>query len=362
MKTALQHRQITDKTIEIDGSYGEGGGQIVRTACALSALTGISCRISKIRGGRHKPGLQPQHCTAVNGLASLCNAETSPIKIGKNEISFSPGDFNQPLLSLDIGSAGAISLVLQALLLAALGSSQALSITIRGGTDVPKAPSCDYVKNIKLAFLKKMGYPVKLEILKRGYYPKGGGIVKLHIEPPPKNLLEPLLLPEATDAIGSHGLFNASASLAKKQIGDKLRRKVTKTLTDYLHVPAKIEVQYGEALSPGCGLVLWAETNETIIGASALGNANSSAEQVGEEATEKLFRTYHTRAAVDPWMGDQILPYMALSRDSSVISVPYITRHMKTNMWLVQQFLKVRFYCEQENQRMRIHCQPLPTP
>ncbi len=362
MKTALKKRRITDKTIKIDGSHGEGGGQVVRTACALSALTGSPCRVSKIRAGRHKPGLQAQHCAAIKGLSLLCNAETTPVKIGKKEISFSPGEYSRPSLELDIGSAGSISLVLQALLLASLGSSQALSFTLRGGTDVPKAPSCDYTKNIKLAFLKKMGYPVRLEILQRGYFPVGGGIVKVYIDPPPEDLLEPLDLPEATDATGSHGLAHASASLAKKHINDKLRHRTTKTLTDYLHVPAKIAVQYGETRSPGFGLVLWADTNETIIGASALGNEKTPPEQIAEEASQKLLRTYHTGAAVDPWMGDQILPYMALSSGPSVISVPYLTRHMQTNMWLIQQFLRVRFFCEKESQRTRILCRPTPHP
>jgi len=350
--------RAVDGRVELDGSYGEGGGQIVRTACALSALTGLSCRISHIRAGRNRPGLRPQHCTALKGLASLCDADTSPLKVGSAELTFTPGTLRMAQLDLDTGTAGSIGLVLQSLLLAGIGLPGTCHSILRGGTDVPNAPSCDYVKNVKLVLLAKMGYRVGLRVLRRGYYPKGGGIVQVEIDPPQDGLLEGPDLPIATETIGTHGVSHASSGLAQRRVAERQRRQATKALTDLLHIPAKIDVEYSPTRSTGSGLLVWTRTIDSVTGASSLGAPKKPAEQVAEEAVEMLLRTYHTHAAVDPWLGDQILPYMALSRGPSVISVPYLTRHMKTNMWVVQKFLNVRFYCEKQDQRIRIECHP----
>jgi len=343
--------------VELDGSHGEGGGQIVRTACALSALTGVSCRISNIRGGRKQPGLRPQHCAALSGLASLCGAETSPIQVGTTEVSFAPGALRAAALDLDTGTAGSIGLVLQSLLLAGMGLPGPWRALIRGGTDVPASPSCDYIQNVKAVILARMGYRVGLRILRRGYYPKGGGIVQVQLDPP-EGLLEGLDLPVATETTGSYGVSHASSGLSQRRVAERQRRQAVKGLTDLLHIPSKIAVEYGPTRSAGSGLVVWARTIDSVAGASSLGAPQKSAEQVADEAVEMLMRTYHTRASIDPWLGDQILPYMALSRGPTVISVPYLTRHMQTNMWVIQRFLNVRFGCEEQEQRIRIECRP----
>ena len=354
-----KHRlRIGEGRVEIDGSLGEGGGQIVRTSCALSALTGVSCRISNIRRGRQRPGLRAQHCTALKGLATLCDAKTSPLKVGATEITFTPGTLRDVEVDLDTGTAGSIGLVLQSLLLAGIGLPGPWSALLRGGTDVPTAPSCDFVKNVKLVLLERMGYRVGLRILRRGYFPKGGGFVRVQLDPPQAGLLETLHLPEATETIGAYGVSHASSGLCERKVAEKQRKQAVRGLTDFLHIPSRIGVEYGPSRSTGSGLVVWARTNDSVVGASALGTQKKPAEEVANEAVEMLLRTYHTRAAIDPWLGDQILPYMALSRGRSVISVPRLTPHMKTNMWVLQRFLNVRFFCEQEGQRIRIECHP----
>jgi RNA 3'-phosphate cyclase len=349
--------RILGGPLELDGSHGEGGGQIVRTACALSALTGVSCRISNIRAGRKQPGLRPQHCTALSGLASLCGAETSPIQVGTTEVFFAPGALRAASLDLDTGTAGSVGLVLQSLLLAGMGLPGPWRAVIRGGTDVPASPSCDYVHNVKAVILARMGYRVGLRILRRGYYPKGGGIVQVQLDPP-EGLLEGLDLPVATETTGSYGVSHASSGLSQRRVAERQRRQALRALTDLLHIPSKIAVEYGPTRSAGSGLVVWARTTDSVAGASSLGAPQKPAEQVADEAVEMLMRTYHTRASVDPWLGDQILPYMALSRGPTVISVPYLTRHMQTNMWVIQRFLNVRFGCEEQDQRIRIECRP----
>jgi RNA 3'-phosphate cyclase len=269
-----------------------------------------------------------------------------------------PGPLRLVELELDTGTAGSIGLVLQSLLLAGLGLPAPWKTVLRGGTDVPSAPSCDYVKEVKVVMLAKMGYRVALRILRRGYYPKGGGVVEVHIEPPETGLLEGLALPTATETLGAHGVSHASSELSQRRVAERQRQRAAKALTNLLHIPAKIDVQYGPTRSVGTGLLVLARTEDSVVGASSLGAPRKTAEQVADDAVEKLLRTYHTRAAVDPWLGDQILPYMALSRTSSVISVPFLTRHMQTNMWVIQKFLNVRFFCEEEDQRVRIECVP----
>jgi RNA 3'-phosphate cyclase len=214
------------------------------------------------------------------------------------------------------------------------------------------------VKNVKLVMLAKMGYRVDMRTLRRGYYPKGGGVVEIRLEPPEAGWLEELDLPMATDTLRARGISHASSELSQRRVAERQKNKATKALTNLLHIPAKIDVQYGPSRSAGSGLLVWAETDDSVVGGSSLGAPRKTAEQVADEGAERLLRTYHTRAAIDPWLGDQILPYMALSRGPSVISVPFLTRHMKTNMWVIQRFLNVRFLCEEEDQRVRIECVP----
>jgi RNA 3'-terminal phosphate cyclase (GTP) len=162
----------------------------------------------------------------------------------------------------------------------------------------------------------------------------------------------------ATDTTGSYGVSHASSGMSAEKVAEKQKKRATKGLTDFLHIPSRVRLEYGPTDSAGSGLLVWATTNDSVVGACTLGTAKQPPERVADQAVEMLLRTYHTRAAIDPWMGDQILPYMALSREPSVISVPYLTRHMHTNMWVIQRFLNVRFFCEEDDQRIRIECIP----
>jgi RNA 3'-phosphate cyclase len=288
----------------------------------------------------------------------MCGAKTSRVKVGATELTFTPGPLRPVELELDTGTAGSIGLVLQSLLLAGVGLSRPWKVLVRGGTDVPSAPTCDYIQKVKLVMLASMGYPTDLRILRRGYFPKGGGIVRVEVESPPGGLLDPLHLPVATETTGSHGISHASSGLSEGKVAERQKKHATKVLTDFLHIPSRIHLDYGRTDSTGSGLLVWVTTKDSVLGASSLGKSKQAPEQVADQAAEMLLRTYHTRAAVDPWLGDQILPYMALSRSPSVISVPYLTRHMQTNMWVIQNFLNVRFFCEQVEQHIRIECVP----
>lgn len=169
--------------ISIDGSYLEGGGQTLRTAVALSAITGKPCKIFNIRKGRKKPGLQAQHLKGIEAAAKLCNAELKNAKIGSDSIEFAPKKIKGGYFSIDIGTAGSISLVLQTLVLPAIHAEEEVILEITGGTDVPWSPDIEYFQEVFCRNIKKMGIEIESEILKYGFYPKGGGKVKVKIKP-----------------------------------------------------------------------------------------------------------------------------------------------------------------------------------
>ena len=160
--------------IEIDGSHGEGGGQIIRTSVALSAITGKSVKITNIRSGRPNPGLQAQHLEAVKAVARLCNGKTDA-KLGATSLVFEPSHIQGGHINIDIGTAGAISLVLQALALPAVHAENPVTLRISGGTHVRWSPSMDYMQNVFCYYMKKLGIDFDISISKYGFYPKGGG-------------------------------------------------------------------------------------------------------------------------------------------------------------------------------------------
>ncbi|MBI5665660.1 MAG: RNA 3'-phosphate cyclase, partial [Nitrospirae bacterium] len=172
-----------NKTIEIDGSFGEGGGQILRTALSLSCITGHPLRLFNIRKGRKKPGLMPQHITCVNAAAMISRAQVSGNEKGSTELTFIPGNVRAGHYVFDIGTAGSSSLVFQTLLLPLIFTGEESDITIKGGTHVPLSPTYDYISDVFLPMLKMTGIDVDASITRYGFYPKGGGEVSFRIHP-----------------------------------------------------------------------------------------------------------------------------------------------------------------------------------
>src|SRR3989338_7539350 len=173
--------------IQLDGRYGEGGGALVRTALALSTLTGKSFEVKDIRAGRPNPGLKAQHLTAINALKEITGAETNKIFLGSTGLSFIPGRVKRGIYNIDIGTAGSITLLLQALILPCLFAPGKVTLIVRGGTCGKWQASVDYLQNVLLPHLQKFAKRIELKILKRGYYPKGNGLVQLEISPKYKN-------------------------------------------------------------------------------------------------------------------------------------------------------------------------------
>lgn len=322
--------------IEIDGSFGEGGGQILRTALALSALAAKSFRIHNIRAGRSSPGLQPQHLASVSAVAELCKASVTGGQIGSTELEFFPGDIAPGRYKFDVGTAGSVSLVFQALLPALLKAGDDCEVEIFGGTNVSHAPQVEYFQHVLFPMLHSCGARIGIEIKKSGFYPKGGGHVFLSTEHSELSRLDFTRF-ELSSIEGVSLCANLPDSVARRQ-GNSA------TLELFKHnLQARIKPHVVPALSPGSGIVLWASSKNSsaIIGADALGERGMPAEEVGVDAARNLLAELNSGACVDRHAADQLLPFMALA--GGEIRTSTITQHAQTNMRVIEMFLDVKF-------------------
>src|SRR2546422_9347862 len=214
--------------IEVDGSFGEGGGQVLRTAVALAAVLSQEIHVFNIRAGRAEPGLRPQHMTGVKAAAQLCSGSLEELEVGSTEFVFKPGKLRAGTFKFDVGTAGSVTLVLQTLMPILAFAPGGVHLEITGGTDVKWSPPIDYVRLVMLPILKKVGYNGHLETVRRGHYPKGGGLVRFSLQGPSK--LQPLTNDKSGSISRIHGISHATslprhvaerqASSAKKRLED----------------------------------------------------------------------------------------------------------------------------------------------
>lgn len=324
------------RLIEIDGSYGEGGGAIVRNAIALSALTSKPIHIKNIRANRPKPGLMPQHFNAVNAVARLSGAECDKLNVGSSEISFKPKSIEGGKFEINIKTAGSITLVLQAFMIPAGFAGSPVEITIRGGTDVRWSPSVDYLQNVTLKILKSMGYRANMNIIRRGHYPRGGGIVKVKITP--VKALKPVKLIDLQfDKIkGISHAVNLPEHVAIRQA------ESAEKLLKANGIESEIEIEHSNnAIGSGSGITLWSD-GEIPVGGSYIGERGLRAEKVGQKAAEELIYHVSQGAALDKYMGDQIIPYIAIA-GSSEVKTAELTLHAITNIYVTEKILDTKF-------------------
>ncbi|MCE5214684.1 MAG: RNA 3'-terminal phosphate cyclase [Methanobacterium sp.] len=327
--------------IEIDGSYGEGGGALLRISAALSAITGRSIKVTNIRVRRPKPGLMPQHLTTLLSMAQLCQACHDGLRLGSTEIIFQPQEIVGGDYEVDIGTAGSVTLALQCLMIPAAFASTPVNLTLKGGTDVPWSPPVDYFIKVTLPILKSLGYESPAHLIQRGHYPRGGGVLKVEINP--INKIKPFKLIDLEfDKI--KGISHAVK--LPRHVAERQAKKAAETLHEN-DLIADIEIQNSNrALGAGSGIVLWTE-GKYRIGASALGKPGKRAELVGEEAAQELLYHLSRNAALDRYMGDQIIPYMALAGNSQVKTAE-LTQHTCTNIHVAEILTGKKFQVEGE--------------
>lgn len=320
-------------SIIIDGSKGEGGGQILRTALSLSSITNKPFTIKDIRAKRPKPGLQPQHVTCANALALITKAEIEGNKIGSKELFFKPNKITGGYYSFDIGTAGSITLLLQSLLPVLLFADRPSKIEIGGGTHVSHSPTVDYYEHVFLPIVRKFGVNAEILISSLGWYPKGQGKVSLFAKP---SKLSSLNITEKINLKSINGII--SQSNLQDEIMDREESIIRNTFPGIL-----ISKRNMTSASPGNAITLWAEYENTVLGCDVLGQKGVRAEKIASSCAAELEKLIHSKGCVDTWMGDQILIYMALAKGESKIKVNKITSHMISCMETISLFTGKEF-------------------
>lgn len=329
--------------IKIDGSYGEGGGQIVRASLSLAAMTGQAVEIENIRAGRSKPGLQPQHLTAVRAAAALCGARLEGDAVGSVRLTFLPQCPPRPdAYRFEIGTAGAATLVAQTVLLPLARTDTESHVTITGGTHVPHAPPAEYLEAVYLPALRRAGLSIQFECARPGYYPRGGG--EIHLDIAPSASLQPLDFAER-GRLQSLRAFVLTSNLPG-HVADRGAAAVEKYMRG---VGRRAVVERREQESPGTGaaVVLAAECEGGFAGFTALGERGKPMERVSEEACEGFMAWWKSGAACDTHLADQLVLPMALASGDSRWTTPTVTEHLRTVLWVAQRFLSIRVSLEE---------------
>jgi RNA 3'-terminal phosphate cyclase (ATP) len=328
--------------IEVDGSSGEGGGQILRTSLALAAALGQDVRIFNIRAGRSEPGIRAQHLTAAVAVGKVSNASIEGLKVGSEELVFRPGKMRGGQFAFDVGTAGSVTLVLQALM-PLLPFAPAVHLELKGGTDVKWSPPIDYLRMVTLPILSEIGPRFSLRTTRRGHYPKGGGAITFDSQP--SGSLTPIngsRIDPVDEILGVSHASNLPRHVAERQAESASQAILAAGL-----LPPKISIEVAEGLppmSPGSGIVLAARRGERrILGGDSLGDRGRPAERVGQEAGRILVEEVQSGALLDKHMGDMIVPYIALADGVSEVSVSQVTQHTLTNVRVAESIAGVRF-------------------
>ena len=329
-------------TLDIDGDYGEGGGQILRSSLSLSAILNRPIRINHIRAGRQTPGLAPQHLTSINAVAAITDAEVVGGTLGSQTVTFCPRQISGGEYTFDVAdvrpSAGALSLIFQAIALPLSYAKIPSTVTLRGGTHVPWSPTVHYLQEIFMPMAAKFGLQGSIQLNRWGWFPKGGGEVIAKIKPTED--WPGVALKDRGKLRAIHAV--SAASNLPEHIIDRQRKQIQKRLTRF-DCPVTIEPIKGKAIGQGSLVFLKAEFENVEAGFSVLGRRGKRAERVADEACDALQNFLVSDAAVDSHLGDQLILPMALAAGESRFTTSRITRHLTTNIWLIQQFLPARF-------------------
>lgn len=320
--------------LTIDGSYNEGGGQILRTALALSLVTQTPFRIEKIRAGRKQPGLLRQHLAAVKAAAQIGKAEVSGAEIGSQELTFTPKDLIPGEYTFSVGTAGSTSLVLQTVLPVLMGTAEPSALTLEGGTHNLAAPPYDFLAKTFVPLLNRMGGQVQTRLLAPGFYPAGGGVMKVAIQP--SSELHALDLTERGQVHGRVAralVANLPRTIAERElavIGEKLSWQ-----------PDCLRVEAVSSRGPGNVVLLEVESEHITEVFTGFGERGLLAETVAENVMLETRRYLAAQVAVGEHLADQLLLPMALAKGGVFTTLP-LSRHAQTNIDTIRRFLSAK--------------------
>ncbi len=327
--------------IEIDGSFGEGGGQVLRSSLTLSVLTGHAMRIVNVRAGRKKPGLRPQHLQSVEAAAKISGASVVGAKIGSTQITFQPGDIKPGNYHFDIGTAGSTSLVLQTILLPLCKADRKSMVTVTGGTHVPSSPCFHYLDLHWLHYLRQVGLDIDLRIEQAGFYPQGGGRVRAAIRPIDQT--QPLQITKRGKLKQIRGI-SAVANLPK-DIAKRQRQRVVNRLGSKYPLNDIRTVQLPSRFK-GTVMLLLAEFEHSQCCYFGLGAPGKRAEFVADEAIDAFDEFMTGDGAIDQFLADQLLLPLAFVPGESTLRTSKVTQHLLTNAEIIKLFLPVEISTE----------------
>ncbi|MFX0023422.1 MAG: RNA 3'-terminal phosphate cyclase [Candidatus Hermodarchaeota archaeon] len=344
---------MKEKILEIDGSFGEGGGAILRVGAGYSVLLQRPIRIKNIRANRPKPGLRLQHLMGLKTLSELTNSDLSECQVGTKQITLNPKRSFRSNIEVEVATAGNIGLLLQPIQIACMGfeKPENIEIIIRGGGTFGKwAPSLKYLQHVTYNIFKRHGFNINIDIRKHGFYPKGGANVKCVIYPP-KNRLKSLDLVELGDIDLIQGEIICTNHLINKKVCERIKEYATQRIRKKLPINVEIKYTYVESFSPGVGLSLWAnsEKGALISSGTILGERNITSENLGILAADKIIKYIKNKIPVDNYLSDQLIPFMGFIEEPSRIKVLEITKHTKTNLELVKLFLNRNYQITKKN-------------
>lgn len=336
---------MSESIKDIDGGMLEGGGQILRMALAFSVLKQKPVRVYNIRAGRSNPGLRAQHLKGVEIVRDISGGKLKGGEIGSTEITLHPGKVRCGEYSADTGTAGSVGLLIQVALPCILFSNGITILKLKGGTNAEMAPQIDYTTEIFRPLLERFGATFGYKILKRGYYPRGGG--EVHIRVNPVKELKTVNLVETGHVVNVWGWSFVAGTLPIK-VAHLMADSAVETLRKALkNVDIKIE-RYkehpDEAVGNGSGINLVAETSTgCLLGGSALGKRELKAEQVGQKAADELLQSINAGACVDSYSQDQIILLMAIAHGKSRVKCGPVTLHTQTAIHVAQELTEAKF-------------------
>lgn len=340
--------------IEIDGSQKSGSGTILRLSIALAAITKQPLHITNIRQNRPQPGLKPQHLEAVLTAGKLCNAKIEGAKLGSRELWFTPYEIKGGNIEAVIETAGSIPMLFSATLPICLFAQSLARVHVaKGGTDTIHAPTINYLRNVLLPALERMGVEAEISVQKYGYYPKGMGEATMTVKP--TQSLRSFQL-ETFGKLEKIKGVSVCTFLADRQVAER-QAKAAKDYLSQNGYKADIQVVNDQSnpIQKGSSIVLWAQTdNGVIVGADAIGELHKMAEAVGKEAAQKLLSELSAQPTVDVFLADMLIPYMALAQGKSAFVTRTISEHIESNVWLMQKILNVKLTIQQGNNLYRI--------
>ena len=339
------------ETVLIDGSMGEGGGQILRTSLALACITGKPLRIENIRAARRKPGLARQHLSCVRAACAICGGRSEGSALGSQTLDFTPGPVRGGDYSFDIGSAGSASLVVQTVLPALFLADAPSTVTVTGGTHNPWAPPFDFLAETFLPAIAQAGSNAESKLIKHGFFPAGGGKISFEIQPRLKDASQAIDLCDPPEKPQIHArIYTARlpADIAHRQ--QELLCHSGLRIASMEHVDAK------DSDGPGNCAMLRVCSGETTRVFTAFGQKGKPSRKVIAEVAGQARDYLSSDAAVDRFLADQLLIYMAIAKTGS-FTTNELSTHLTTNIKTIGQFLPVIFRIESQNDNHQITCE-----